>query len=1405
MATITSLSFVITSSYDGAGMRRARRDMDAMGGSTKSLHSILTPFNDSLRTTSVLALGLGPALIPAAAGAAALAGGLAAATTAAGAAAGVFGVALAGSIERTINATKAAKDGLKRQKDILATSIPGTKAYAAQLKKVHEAERVLTETLANLSPAQRKFSKSVDGMSSSWSSFLTATEKDTLTPASIAMGAVSRNMGKFVPIVKAVSPLVTQVAKDFAKWMDGRGLDRFIGLVMKYGVPALADFIRMGKSVITVLGQGFRDFLPLGMKIVKALANGAEELKGWASGGGFQRFIDKVTDNAPALRDIFKNLVVILGSVAGSMDDTSESSLTVVGILTDLLALLSPEMITAITYAWLGWNLALEAYALYCTAAAAASLLLATATSPFMLLIAGAALTVLAVVAALAALAAGIYFLVKYWDEVAGAFVTAWDATWSFVKDVALIVWAALRDGWAWFMEWFSATWPGVWEETKAVWSAFTGWLSSTWDSVWGGLLTGWQAFSDPFIQSWNTVWPELKLSVQNIWGFLSAAWSLLWSGATLVWNLFWTAFGPIFVVAWQSAVNTVKAIWGLLTAAWQFVWTVIVSVYQVGWAILSGAWSVGWTYLTGSARIAWALLTVAWSVVWAIFRGIWDVFYATFGAVFSGAWNVIVAIAVGVWNVLKAAWFALWAVVTAIFLTFTAVFTGHWGAAWTSIQAAVQAVWNLMRVAWQAFLNVIIVAFRAFVGVLSAAWSAFWSAVQSIASAAWAAFRAFFQTFLSAVRALWTASWNAVRSIFQAVVSAIVAIAQAGWNLIRAGVSAFLTVVQSLWNFQWTAIRTFFNAVVTALEVAAAALWTKLREIFSAGSTWLRVTFWNPVHDFFTKTIPGAFDAATKAVGIAWDKLKKLVRDPIQAIVNVVYNNGIVKLWNAVAGVFGAPKLSSFTLPAFKEGGPTGSGSSRGFTALLHPDEHVWTKDEVKGAGGHKAVAALRSQAMGGARVRTFGGTSFDDGGGFLGTGVGPSVGDIGGAIGDAAGAVGGAIGSAVGKLKDLALGAISGPFGAAVDAMAKGAKGVIRGIIPGDGLPMETFAVGMVDKIADTVKSWVKDNDVAPDVAGGSVAGALTWAKAQAGKPYLWGGVGPTGFDCSGFMGAIQNVIMGTKPNRRVWATGAFGGGVAPSGWKYHEKAPFMVGVTNSGVGHTAGTLNGTNVESRGGTGVVIGSKARGYNNSLFNSWYGFMPSKSAGGSTAGAAQATAKAMLSKYGWNDGQWPALKDLWQKESGWRWNAKNSSSGAYGIPQALPASKMASAGSDWKTSATTQIKWGEGYIKSVYGSPSSALAKWKGRSPHWYNLGTPGAHRGAGIVGETQPEVVSFRGGERIDRLADLVGTGRDEGDTITVTIPISGNADHGVVDRLERETIPKLRMALQQGVGRRR
>lgn len=99
-------------------------------------------------------------------------------------------------------------------------------------------------------------------------------------------------------------------------------------------------------------------------------------------------------------------------------------------------------------------------------------------------------------------------------------------------------------------------------------------------------------------------------------------------------------------------------------------------------------------------------------------------------------------------------------------------------------------------------------------------------------------------------------------------------------------------------------------------------------------------------------------------------------------------------------------------------------------------------------------------------------------------------------------------------------------------------------------------------------------------------------------------------------------------------------------------------------------------------------------------------------------GAAKAYAASRMGAYGWGSDQFRCLDLLWTRESGWRANAYNASSGAYGIPQSLPGSKMASAGADWRTNAATQIDWGLSYIDARYGTPCAAWAH--SEAVNWY-------------------------------------------------------------------------------------
>lgn len=200
-------------------------------------------------------------------------------------------------------------------------------------------------------------------------------------------------------------------------------------------------------------------------------------------------------------------------------------------------------------------------------------------------------------------------------------------------------------------------------------------------------------------------------------------------------------------------------------------------------------------------------------------------------------------------------------------------------------------------------------------------------------------------------------------------------------------------------------------------------------------------------------------------------------------------------------------------------------------------------------------------------------------------------------------------------------------------------------------------------------------------------------------------------------------------------------------------------LSGVTSTGSGGASAGPGGHNNPS-GGTGTggntgstSIGGTAAGHQGSISNTGNDFTSvvngsSPSSYGGNANKWRPYATSLFGQHGWAMSQWPYLAALWQAESGWNPNAYNNNGGATGIPQALPGSKMASAGPDWRTNGNTQIRWGEGYIAQVYGTPQKA---WDHEVIHgWYADGTSSAKAGLALVGERGPELVALSGGQQI-------------------------------------------------------
>ncbi|MGW0905044.1 aggregation-promoting factor C-terminal-like domain-containing protein [Streptomyces sp. NPDC002853] len=481
-------------------------------------------------------------------------------------------------------------------------------------------------------------------------------------------------------------------------------------------------------------------------------------------------------------------------------------------------------------------------------------------------------------------------------------------------------------------------------------------------------------------------------------------------------------------------------------------------------------------------------------------------------------------------------------------------------------------------------------------------------------------------------------------------------------------------------------------------------------------------------------------FDTCRKAIGVAFGKIKGIVKEPVNFVIKWVYTKGIKAVWDKVAGFVGLKKLPDGP-KLLAAGGTVGNGFGPAKpmkvnrpTAIVGEGRSQYPEYVIPTDPKYRS----RAQALHAAA-----GTKLMAKGGILGPLDGAwdwtkdTVSDVVGKGIDWA-KTGADLLTNPSKIWTKLVKPIVGKISKGVSVAGKFGTAIGK-------YPLKMIS-GLKDKIVQAVSSMF---------AGGGGGGE--WAKpvnAKYGTRFgkrgsMWSSGYHTGLDFPAPTGTtiravndgtISQVASGGPYGKHVQIN--HGGGLS----SFYAHMSSMVAKMHKHInrGRPIGKVGSTGNT----TGPHLHLEARRKGKPVDP-----MPflTGGSGGFTAqavGAAQRYAKSILSNYGWGPSQFGPLKKLWNGESGWRWNALNRSSGAYGIPQSLPASKMRSAGADYRTNAKTQIRWGLNYIKKRpdYGSPARAYSKWLSRSPHWYDQGgylEPGLNLAYNGTGRPEPVFTS--------------------------------------------------------------
>ncbi|MCQ9367335.1 tape measure protein [Brevibacterium sp. 91QC2O2] len=868
------------------------------------------------------------------------------------------------------------------------------------------------------------------------------------------------------------------------------------------------------------------------------------------------------------------------------------------------------------------------------------------------------------------------------------------------------------------------------------------GWFRDFINAVWNGIKVAAKAVADWFmtyvVPVLAAVWDGIAAGAMWLWNnALKPAWDGIKTAVAAVVDWFSTNVAPVLQAVWDGIATGAMWLWNnALKPAWDGIKTAVAAV--VGWFSTYVAPVIQGTITVLGAIFQW-LYTY---IIKPVFTGI---------KIYITVW----------WTIIKAIFTAVvWFIKTVL----APIFTFLWGVvqvAFNLIKVAIQVAWGIIKIIFAAIKmfiqNVLAPAFTWFYNsVILPVWNGIKVAIQ----VAWAvikvilvAIKAFIQNVLAPTFTWFRDSvikpvWNGVKAAIQAV-----------WNFIKNYV--FTPIKAFIQNVLAPAFTWFYNSVIKPV-------WNGIKAAIQAAWTFIKTYIFTPMKNFVHNTLGPAF---------TW------FRDTVTHVWNTIRGN-LEKVWTKIRVYVFTPlqKFIMKTLPdAFKHGKDAiGRAWDKLQDVAKKPVQFVVDTVINKGVidNFNKIASFFKVKEIPHVSLPK----GFRTGGHISGPGSGTSD-SIPAWLSDGEFVVNA---RATRRYLPL-LHAINGEKGAGYRQMMKvAARRGLRG--------MHDY----LEYGGEKLSAFKKGGSVGKTDSSPMILKAQQWAKSQVGKPYIWGGVGPAGYDCSGFMSAITNVLTGRSPYHRLFATSSFAGGHGAGGFKPGLKSAFSIGVHQGSPGHTAGTLAGMNVESYGHHGPATGSGARGATDRLFNQHF-YLPQAGGQFIGGGGGGVDIMSMLNPFtvlnklidkvpgagGFTDLMkgaakkaisWPvefikkkaatlidvggqvvdslatgaakaqvrSVAALYGWGSGAQWDAIDwlvSHESSWNQNSANPTTsarglfqKMTSMHGPVEKTAAGQAGWGLKYIKSRYGTPTAAKAFWQGHNYYRHGGLVPKLYDQGGVL-----------------------------------------------------------------------
>lgn len=520
--------------------------------------------------------------------------GLASGLTAAAGALGAVGLA----VGPTLSDFMSLREELEKQRTKLAALTPGTEAYAKQLEKIGNLQRVMNNDYGEAS-------KGITELGAAWDKFQTQVRPE----ANQIIGAMFRTLASLIPaitpIFKAAAPVVLGLFNGITAFAKGPEMQRVITFFSEFGSNALGSLLSIGGNLLKFLGRLFEAFAPFGGDLLEDIDRMTAAWANWADGlgqtQGFQDFMAYVAVEGPKVWDFFVQLGAALINIGVALAPIGSVLLTAFDGIFTFIAQMDPTILGAIAAA-----VSVVVIGLIALSAVMSLISFIMAANPIGL-----------IVIAIAALVGAILYL--------------WNNNETF-KNAILAIYEAIKSGIGAVVGFFTDT---VVPAFQTAWSTITGFFSAAWEQI-GPIVT-------LIIDIVSLVAQIIFQQFSMVYGIVSPIIAAFVGVAILMFRNMWTFISTV-----------VKQIWLVVSTTFQHMATVVGAVMNVIWTVISSTWSVIrgiWITVLGFIK---GILGAALSFMKGDVEGGMNKIKATFTNTWNNIKNVVNTAINGVKNVIN-------------------------------------------------------------------------------------------------------------------------------------------------------------------------------------------------------------------------------------------------------------------------------------------------------------------------------------------------------------------------------------------------------------------------------------------------------------------------------------------------------------------------------------------------------------------------------------------------------------------------------------------------------------------------------------------------------------------------------------------------------------------------------